>query len=108
MTWSQQPPLTAADGAASDYFGYSVALSANGGTVLVGAPDKMIGANAFQGVVYILNIYLQKCLAGTYDTGTSCDPCAAGSYQVVGLQTACIAAPVGYFVPTEGATSPTA
>ena len=34
--WSQQQKLTASDGAAGDYFGYSVAIS--GDTVVVGAP----------------------------------------------------------------------
>jgi hypothetical protein len=34
-TWSQQAKLTAADGAANDYFGYSV--SVDGGTVVIGA-----------------------------------------------------------------------
>jgi hypothetical protein len=35
-TWTQQPELTASDGASGDDFGYSVSLSGN--TVLVGAP----------------------------------------------------------------------
>ena len=35
-TWSQQEKLRASDGAANDYFGYSVALSGN--TALIGAP----------------------------------------------------------------------
>ncbi len=43
-TWSQQAKLTAADGAANDRFGWSVAVS--GGTALVGAPDKNSGAGA--------------------------------------------------------------
>jgi uncharacterized repeat protein (TIGR01451 family) len=50
-TWSQQQKLTAADGAASDYFGYSVALSDN--TALVGASYKKIGSNASQGKAYV-------------------------------------------------------
>src|ERR1700733_4812760 len=36
--WSQQPKLLASDGAANDYFGYSLALS--GTTALVGAYEK--------------------------------------------------------------------
>jgi FG-GAP repeat protein len=35
--WKQVAELTAADGAAYDYFGYSVAVSSGGSTVLVGA-----------------------------------------------------------------------
>ncbi len=40
-TWSQQQKLTATDGADYDYFGYSVALSAN--TVLIGAYTSNAG-----------------------------------------------------------------
>ena len=49
-TWSQQAKLTAADGAANDYFGVSVALS--GDTALVGSFLDDVGANANQGSVY--------------------------------------------------------
>jgi len=49
--WSQQTRLTAADGAASDYFGYSVALSGN--TALVGAIFDDINANNDQGSAYV-------------------------------------------------------
>ena len=45
--WSQQAQLTAADGAASDNFGTSVAIS--GETVVAGAPYDHIGANVIQG-----------------------------------------------------------
>jgi hypothetical protein len=38
-TWSQQAKLTASDGAASDFFGYSVAIAAS--TAVVGAPDNL-------------------------------------------------------------------
>jgi FG-GAP repeat len=50
-TWAQQPELTASDGAAGDYFGYSVALS--GTTALVGAYLKTIGSNGTQGAAYV-------------------------------------------------------
>ena len=50
-TWSQQAQLTAADGAASDYFGSSVAVS--GDTVVVGAWGDDVGANAGQGSAYV-------------------------------------------------------
>ena len=49
-TWSQQGQLTASDGAAYDYFGYSVALS--GDTALVGAYYDDVGANTNQGSAY--------------------------------------------------------
>src|SRR5262249_13605387 len=51
--WSQQAELTAADGAARDAFGESVALSRDGNTALVGAYAKTIGANTSQGAAYV-------------------------------------------------------
>ncbi len=50
-SWSQQAQLTAGDGAAGDYFGYSVALA--GDTALVGAYANDVGANADQGAAYV-------------------------------------------------------
>jgi hypothetical protein len=50
-TWVQQAKLTASDGAASDVFGWSVALS--GDTALVGANWDDVGANADQGSAYV-------------------------------------------------------
>ena len=50
-TWTQQQELTASDGAASDDFGTSVALS--GTTAIVGAPDHAVGANPAQGAAYV-------------------------------------------------------
>src|SRR5262249_14066802 len=49
-TWTQQKKLTAADGAAGDFFGRSVAIS--GDTALVGAPFAKIGMNQSQGAAY--------------------------------------------------------
>ena len=46
-TWSQQAKLTAADAAANDNFGYSVAIS--GSTAVVGAPVK----NSETGAAYV-------------------------------------------------------
>jgi hypothetical protein len=50
MTWTQQFQLTADDGAAFDYFGYSVALSHD--TAIVGALHDSMGANLYQGSAY--------------------------------------------------------
>ncbi len=50
-SWSQQAKLTAADGAASDRFGFSVALS--GDTALVGAYFDDVGVNSNQGSAYV-------------------------------------------------------
>ena len=49
--WTQQQKLTAADGAASDNFGYSVAIS--GDTVIIGAVYDDVGVNTDQGSAYI-------------------------------------------------------
>jgi trimeric autotransporter adhesin len=48
----QQAELTALDGAANDHFGYSVAISGDGSTALVGAPYHTVSGNSNQGVVY--------------------------------------------------------
>jgi hypothetical protein len=50
-TWSLQEELTASDGAAGDEFGYAVAAS--GTTVMVGAPNKTVGSNQYQGAAYV-------------------------------------------------------
>ncbi|MGE0130829.1 MAG: hypothetical protein AB7U82_22350 [Blastocatellales bacterium] len=49
--WTKQQKLTAADGAAIDGFGFSVAIYAD--TVVVGAPLGDVGANADQGSAYV-------------------------------------------------------
>lgn len=51
VTWSQQAKLTAADGAAGDEFGTSVAL--DGDVALVGAYSDDIAANSDQGSTYV-------------------------------------------------------
>ena len=47
----RQATLTASDGHAVDFFGYSVALA--GDTALVGACDRTIGGNTYQGAAYV-------------------------------------------------------
>jgi hypothetical protein len=49
--WSQQQELTASDGAASDEFGSSVSVT--GDTAVIGADQKTINANAYQGAAYV-------------------------------------------------------
>jgi len=53
--WSPQATLTAADGAASDYFGDSVSL--DGDTLAVGVAWDDVGANSNQGSVRIFGNY---------------------------------------------------
>ncbi len=50
-TWTQQAELTAGDGAMTDQFGFSVAVS--GPTAVVGAYAHQVGANALQGAAYV-------------------------------------------------------
>jgi len=52
----QQAELSASDGAADDHFGYSVALSDNGGTALVGAPYHTVNGNTNQGAAYVFTL----------------------------------------------------
>jgi hypothetical protein len=49
--WSLQQKLIASDGATSDSFGWSVALS--GDTALIGARGAAVGANSNQGAAYV-------------------------------------------------------
>jgi hypothetical protein len=52
-TWSQQAELLGSDSDIGDEFGYSVAMS--GTTLLVGAPDKVVGARVGVGYVFVQN-----------------------------------------------------
>ena len=49
--WGQVQILTASDGAANDRFGLSVSI--DGDTALVGAYEKTVAGNAFQGAAYV-------------------------------------------------------
>ncbi|HKQ73371.1 MAG TPA: FG-GAP repeat protein [Blastocatellia bacterium] len=51
--WSEQPKLTAGDGATADWFGYSVAINKYIDTVVVGAPLDNDDPNFDQGSAYI-------------------------------------------------------
>ena len=52
-TWSQAQELSSSDGAASDSFGSSVAIS--GTTAVVGAPNHTVGAHTAQGETYVFS-----------------------------------------------------
>jgi len=52
-TWSQQQKLTASDGAANDQFGWSVSLSSDGATFLIGAYQAKVGTHTSQGAAYV-------------------------------------------------------
>jgi hypothetical protein len=51
--WSLDKTLTAEGGSAGDLFGYSVSLSADGGTLAVGATGADVGGNADQGTASV-------------------------------------------------------
>ncbi|PKO12162.1 MAG: hypothetical protein CVU39_25490 [Chloroflexi bacterium HGW-Chloroflexi-10] len=51
-SWSAKTILSAADGAANDQFGFSVALSADGNTALIGARNNAMQGHNLQGAVY--------------------------------------------------------
>jgi hypothetical protein len=51
LVWAQKEKLVVSDGAAGDYFGYSIAM--DGDTAVVGAPGEDIGSNADQGAAYV-------------------------------------------------------
>ncbi len=73
--WSQVKEITAADGAAGDYFGTSVALSSS--ALLVGTPGADIGGRADQGAVYS---YSGVGAALTFGSKTTASDGAAGDY----------------------------
>ena len=55
-TWVQQTKLTASDKAASDYLGFSVSISADGSTALIGAPyDNNVGSDSGSAYVFKYN-----------------------------------------------------
>lgn len=51
-TWKEKK-LTASDGATGDSFGVSVSISPDGSTAIVGAWYAAVGANTYQGAVYL-------------------------------------------------------
>jgi hypothetical protein len=61
--WGLVATLTASDGVINDCFGESVAVSADGGTIVVGAPNVKIGSNTRQGAVYV---FKYNTAAGTW------------------------------------------
>ncbi len=50
--WVQAGKLTSSDGAQDDLFGYSVAVSSDGSTIVVGAPNATVNTS-YQGAAYV-------------------------------------------------------
>ena len=88
--WVEAQKLTASDGAAFDFFGWSVAIS--GSTIVVGAWDDDISSNPDQGAAYIFNrqggkwVETQKLTAsvGAADSHFGWSVALSGSTVVVG------------------------
>src|SRR4030095_3827313 len=58
--WTQQQQWTAADGAAGDGLGISVAVSSDGNTILVGAYLDDLGASVNQGSAYVFVLHSRR------------------------------------------------
>jgi hypothetical protein len=75
--WSQQQILTGTDSISNDFFGNAVSLSGDGQTALIGADQKMIGANSYQGSAYIFtrngNTWSQQSVLTDTLTGATND-----------------------------------
>ncbi len=104
-TWIQQAELTATDGAAKDYFGYSVAVS--GSTAVVGAWNHAVGSNTGQGAAYVFvasgGTWSQQAELTASD-GTATDNfggsvAISGSTAVVGAL--CHPVPLGWTCPAN-------
>lgn len=73
-TWTEQQKLLANDRATIDYFGESVALSADGNTALIGAPGESTSPRLGNGAAYVFTrsgsnwSEQQKLLARDYST----------------------------------------
>ena len=99
-TWSQQQKLAASDGASGDEFGFSVSLSADGNTALIGAINASVGNNLSQGAAYVFVksggtwSELQKLTAldGAADDqfGSSVSLSADGSTALIGADAATV------------------
>ncbi|MBY0112375.1 MAG: hypothetical protein K2Y21_06105 [Phycisphaerales bacterium] len=105
-SWSQQAKLSAADGAAGDGFGLSVAIS--GDTAIVGANLDDIGISVDQGSAYVFirsgTTWVQQSKLATALDGRAGD--RFGSSVAISGDTAIIGAPnqdLGFLTPDQGA-----
>ncbi len=89
-SWVQQTKLIASDGAASDQFGTSVAIS--GDYAVVGTPNKLVAGSSGQGAVYVFmrsgSVWTQQtkliALDGTAGDKFGSSVAIAGDYALVG------------------------
>ncbi len=88
--WTQQAKLTASDGLANDFFGYSVGIY--GDVIIVGAYGDNIGANTNQGSAYIFRrsgaVWTQEAKLtasdGEFGDNFGASVSISGSYAMVG------------------------
>ncbi len=66
--WVQAGKLTASDGAKNDQFGYSVGVSPNGTTIVVGAPNATVNTYKYTGAAYV---FVQPATGWTTATQTT-------------------------------------
>ena len=109
--WSQQAELTASDAAASDWFGWSVAVS--GDTAVVGAPNKTVSGQDYAGAAYVYTRSgtkwsPQKELsdpAATYEDWFGTSVAVSGNTALVGAPGATAGGAGGAYVYTRSGTS---
>ena len=109
-TWTQQAKLTASDGATNDYFGWSVSLSSDGNTAIVGA----YGKNSNTGAAYIFtrsgSTWSQQAKltasdgAGGDNFGTSTSLSSDGNTAIVGANGKNSATGAAYIFTRSGTT----
>ena len=78
--------LTADDAAAGDAFGYSVAISDDGNTIVVGAPTKYSGAKWDVGAAYV---FTKQPTDDWADTSTSAKLTASDAGASTNLERRC-------------------
>ncbi|HKY03620.1 MAG TPA: putative Ig domain-containing protein [Blastocatellia bacterium] len=76
-TWTQQPKITASDGAWNDFFGVSVAMTSD--TIVAGALGDTMGTNYGQGSAYVFA--LPPCPALTLSPASLPNGAAGTAYQ---------------------------
>lgn len=85
-TWSQQQKLLASDAAPKDFFGNSVAVSADGTTAVIGAPQHTMGESV-RGAAYVFsrggNGWSQQAQLFAADTITSTGTIAEDEFAYV-------------------------
>ncbi|HUB70985.1 MAG TPA: hypothetical protein VL984_11235 [Acidimicrobiales bacterium] len=114
-------PASTLIGGVSEQLGWSVAVSSDAGTVLVGGP----GATSFRGASHVYTPAHIACPAGSYsasgaapctttpagdyDAGTgntTTTPCPSGTYNASAGQASCTTTPAGDYDAGTGNTSP--